>query len=341
MDQSSAKLRRRLAAAAVLGAVCPPWSPARSVDAVGWGARGLGPSARPRVVVYLGSEPEASDGGLRALKAALGRNPRGSGRALKFRHAHIPVAEEPAMRSAIAQALAAPFDLAIAPTGDTARLAIPLAGHRPVVFSTYLDPVYAGFAQSMRHAAPNATGVAIGELTAKSIELLRDAFPRVRRVAILTDTTAGDATRLRHALIEPALAVGAVPVLHVVDSVAAVDALMTSPAARAVDGWYLPPTWISWLAERQLIAHLQRLQLPAIHGTVGEVERGALMAYALDTRFVWDTLAELSLRVLNGEPAGTIPIQRPRRFLLAVRPRDEPAWLRIHPAVVKRADRVF
>ena len=116
---------------------------------------------------------------------------------------------------------------------------------------------------------------------------------------------------------------------------------LAQTAALRLDGWYIPATFVAYEYEREIIDALQRMKVPAIHATEQEVAAGALMAYAPDTGFVWDTLAELCLRVLGGEDAGAIPIQRPRRFSLAVRPRDEPRVLRLAPNLIQRADRVY
>ena len=77
-----------------------------------------------------------------------------------------------------------------------------------------------------------------------------------------------------------------------------------------------------------------------MHATDREVAQGALMAYSQDTAYTAEALADLALRVAMGERAGDIPVQRPRRFVLSVRPRDEPAALRLPAHLVKRADRV-
>jgi ABC-type uncharacterized transport system substrate-binding protein len=109
----------------------------------------------------------------------------------------------------------------------------------------------------------------------------------------------------------------------------------------APDAWYVPATYLAYFAEASILQHLQRLGRPSMHTTLGEVARGAPMAYVQDTRFVFDAMADLTHRVLRGVDAGSIPVQGPRQFVLAVRPRDTPAALRVHPSVVRRADRIY
>ena len=183
------------------------------------------------------------------------------------------------------------------------------------------------------------------DLHLKRLELLKDAFPRVRKVAILADSPwlaawSGDALAA-----QAKARLGLATIVHVADSPDALDRLMNSSAAAHVDAWYIPPTYIAWLAQPALIAHLQRLRLPAIHATDDEVKAGALMAYSWDKDFAYDAMATLTLRIAAGEDAGSIPVERPRRYLLSIRIRAQDAdgepWARIAPAMVRRADRLY
>ena len=57
----------------------------------------------------------------------------------------------------------------------------------PIVMSPATDPVGSGFVKSLAHPAGNITGMAnmFGDLTAKSIELLRIMLPHARKIAVL------------------------------------------------------------------------------------------------------------------------------------------------------------
>ena len=70
------------------------------------------------------------------------------------------------------------------------------------------------------------------------------------------------------------------------------------------------------------------------------MEDGGLMSYTQDTSFAWSALVDLSARVLEGEPAGAIPIMRPQRFELAVRVNPDTGVPPPSSAVIRRADRV-
>ena len=59
----------------------------------------------------------------------------------------------------------------------------------PIVFAVAFDPVRSGLVQSLAHPAGNVTGVSIQQpdLVGKRLELLRQAIPKLRRLAILAD----------------------------------------------------------------------------------------------------------------------------------------------------------
>ena len=60
----------------------------------------------------------------------------------------------------------------------------------PIVFSSSIDPVAAGYVKSLAHPGGNLTGVStlMRELSAKRIELLKEVVPRLSRLAILWNT---------------------------------------------------------------------------------------------------------------------------------------------------------
>lgn len=230
----------------------------------------------------------------------------------------------------------------LAPTANAAVAVRLLAPDTPLVFATYPDPARLGLVRSLQWPGVPATGVLLGDqLDAKRLELLRDAFPRLDTIGVLLDTSWTQTRDLQATLIGPAAALGVRLHLLVADEPEQLGAAWAAGQAAGVQAWYIPPTYIAYRAEAAIINHLQRARQPAIHATVAEVATGALMAYAQDTEEVFDQLADLTLRVAGGEDAGGIPVQRPRRFLLAVRPRAEPGTPRIDPSLVRRADRVF
>lgn len=299
------------------------------------------------LVLYTGASAQSDDKGFAMFETALKSRLLAQGIAARVEHHHARPALAP-MRIDMRVALGRAPQVLVASSGDHATVAFEerhaagLESRLPIVFSSYPDPVKRGIVQSLDRPGRLVTGVSIYDTWhAKRLELLRDAFPSVRTLGVLLDRSYNTYTDFAQELAAPALELGMQAHGFVADDRPELDRVMSGQQAAAMESWYIPPTWIAYAEEKAVLQHLKRLSRPAMHVTDGEVQRGALMAYEQYTRFAYAAMADLTVRVLKGEDAGSIPVQRPWRFTLSVRPRDEPAALRIHPSVIRRADRVY
>ena len=299
------------------------------------------PLTRVPTLAFVGAAPEANDPSFAGFRSALARalTPGTASPALRyFEGSDLDAAQ---LRRAVAAALTASPSVLVLPTGDGALAAASSTHDTPVVFASYIDPLRNGIVVSLRRPGRRTTGVWLGDtLDLKRLELIKLAFPDVRTVSMLVDsswlstrdvtTTVADAHRLLGLNLK----------LHRADTRGELNNLMISPGAGDCDAWYIAPSYVAYLAEAEIIAHLRRLQLPAMHGSADEVAAGALMAYSQDTSFAYDAMAQLTVRVALGEDAGSIPVQRPYRHTLSVRIEPDAPWAQIAPSVVRRADRV-
>ena len=293
------------------------------------------------VIAFVGKDAETQDASYGGFVAALRRAWPGELPAPNLRYHQGGELSDAHFRPTLMAAAAQRPSVLVLPTGDNAVAARSLGIASPVVFASHPDPVATGIVASLRTPGRQVTGVWFGDtLDLKRLELLKLGFPQTRTVAALVDRSwlltrdasaiAADAQRL----------LGLHLLMRVADNPEELDVLMNGADAAACDAWYIPPTYIAYLADAKIIAHLRRLRLPAIHASEGEVAEGALMAYSPDTRFAYDAMAELARRVALGEDAGSIPVQRPYRYTLSVRIEPDAPWARIAPSVVSRADRV-
>lgn len=336
--------RSRPRAGATLGAVLAAVTLAGLLAALA-ACGGLQAPAAP-LVLYLSASPAEEDRGYPRFAQALAQQAAAQGLAYRLQHRHAAVGET-AMAAAVRDALALRPALIVASSGDHAtaafreRAAAGLEREVPIVFSSLPDPVQRGFVNSLERPGRNITGVTFQDrVHAKRLELLRDAFPAVRRVGVLLDRSYTAQVDFARELAAPGRSLGLQLIAFVADDAAELQTAWALAEALSVQGWYIPPTWFAYTDEALIRDGLRQRQRPAIHVTDGEVARGALLAYEQQSGFAYPAMAELSLRVLRGEDAGAIPVQRPWRFVLSVRPRDEPVALHIDASVVRRADRV-
>ncbi|MDG0855255.1 hypothetical protein EXH46_16305 [Pelomonas puraquae] len=230
----------------------------------------------------------------------------------------------------------------VAPSGNSAAMAVEVAPRTPVVFASFLDPVRAGFVLSNRVPGAMATGVSLADrLDGKRLQLLQQAFPEIRRVGILTDRSWQQHYDGESRVLAEASALGLQVQLHIGETADDIGPLMGSARAARHQAWYVMPTDLAYVGESRIKSNLRRLGVPAMYSTLGEVERGGELAYAADASFVYPTLAELVKRIVDGESPGRIPIERPRRFLLIAR--SDARWHTqpINARLLQRANVIF
>jgi putative tryptophan/tyrosine transport system substrate-binding protein len=300
------------------------------------------PAPSGPLVAYVGNLDEASDKHYeRFLEAVRKRQPRLHSRA-RFVYVQTIAGNDASLRQAIAEVVRRQPSALVTPTGETALAARQVVRRVPIVFSTYTDPLRAGIVTGMRSRIEPVTGVSLADwLDAKRLEILRDAFPNVRSVAVLADRAWVEGFDVKRRLAAEARRQNLRITILYAETAAEAVAAMSGAGGEAFDAWYVPPTYVGYLAEEQIIRRLKQLGRPAIFATVDEVRDGGLMAYAQDTSFVWPAVAELVSRVIDGEPAQQIPIERPKRFHLAVRSLTAGHEPQIAATVLRRADIVY
>jgi ABC-type uncharacterized transport system substrate-binding protein len=205
------------------------------------------------------------------------------------------------------------------------------------------DAVATNLVQSLAHPGGNVTGSSffLPELTAKRLELLHEALPKVSRVGILLNP--GNAI---HAVVsrktdararELGLTLQHVDVRAAGDFDRAFDALVKGRAQGLVivdDGMLI--------ANAGRLADLAaRSRLPAI-GFSEVVGAGALMSYGVSFPALWRQAATFVDRILKGGKPSDIPIEQASRFELMFNLKAaKTLGVQLPPAVLARADAVI
>ena len=213
----------------------------------------------------------------------------------------------------------------------------------PVVFAAISDPVKAGLVKSLARPGGQLSGVALGAvpLAGKRMEILKDALPRLQRLAVLYDSgrqgEAGlaelrdAAARLGIALIEVGAGSG--------EEIERAFAEMRTRNAEAL----LVPGSILFSSERgRIIALAQRYRLPAIYEFLDWVDQGGLIAYGPDYQTGFRRVAHYIDRILRGTRPGDLPIEEAMRYGLSINLKTARALgVTISHVVLIRADRVI
>ncbi len=214
----------------------------------------------------------------------------------------------------------------------------------PIVTITGGDPVASGLFASLAHPGGNVTGLSFmtTELTAKRLQLLKEATPRVARVAVLWNPDS-----LWHAkeiqdlkAVAPSLSVG----LNVVGARTSEElSAAFSAASRArAQGVYVLDDPLFMFHRSVLIKLSSKARLPTIYGLRQFVDEGGLMSYGANLRDLYRRSAGYVDKILKGANPGDLPIEQPTKFELVVNLKTAKALgIRIPQSILLQADEVI
>jgi len=182
------------------------------------------------------------------------------------------------------------------------------------------------------------------EFRAKQLEILKDAFPHVSRVAWLASPTwfPSWAARVLPVMEHTARVLGIELVPLDVQGPEALESVFTY--VRVMDTEAITVPWNPlFLAERQRIVDLvAKSRLPAIYGDVLFVEDGGLMAYGPSVADLYRRAATLVAKVLRGTKPADIPVEQPTHVKLVINLKTAQALgLTLPPSLLFRANEVI
>jgi putative tryptophan/tyrosine transport system substrate-binding protein len=214
----------------------------------------------------------------------------------------------------------------------------------PIVFAIIIDPVGAGFVESLAHPGGNVTGFMTFEysLSGKWLELLKEIAPGVTRAAVLRDPAVGSGTG-QYAIIQAvaqSLGVELRPV-DVRDPGEIERAIVTF--AQVPNGGLILVGAPSAVVHRNLIITLAaRHRLPAVYPIPYFARSGGLISYGPDSIDQFRRAAGYVDRILKGEKPADLPVQAPTKYELAINLRTAKALgLDVPWFLQQRADEVI
>jgi putative ABC transport system substrate-binding protein len=191
----------------------------------------------------------------------------------------------------------------------------------PVVFVSVADPVGQGFVPSLSRPGGNITGFSVEEASmgGKWLAVLKEAVPRVRRIAIIYNPdTAPYAPMFFPAMQAAAPKMAVALSFSPVHTAAGIEGVIAA-AGRVPDGGLivLPDSFM--FGQRQnIVALTAEHRLPAIYPILTFVTDGGLIAYGIDRVDLFRRAAVYVDRILRGASPAELPVQQPTKFELAV-----------------------
>jgi putative ABC transport system substrate-binding protein len=214
----------------------------------------------------------------------------------------------------------------------------------PVVFPTAVDPVGAGFVDSLARPGGNATGFLSFEysLSGKWLELLKEIAPNVTRVAILRDSTIPSGTGQFGVIqaVAPSLRLEVNPI-NMRDAGGIEQSV--EAFARAPDGGLiLTASGMAFLHHKLIIKLAALHKLPAIYYERSYIGAGGLISYGPNRTDQFRLAAGYVDRILKGEKPADLPVQAPTKYELAVNLKTAKALgITVPQTLLARADEVI
>src|SRR5438034_5088791 len=236
-------------------------------------------------------------------------------------------------------------DVIVVPASQNALAAKEATRTIPIVMASAADPVAEGLVASLARPGGNITGLmgnAGPEIAGKRLELLKEAVPKVSRVALLSNPTnpasapalgatraAARSLRLQLQMLEA----------RAPDEIERAFAAMTREHADALvvvtDAMFI-------LQRRRIAAFAAKHRLPTMSGWREDVEIGSLMSYAASGRDNFRRAATYVDKILKGAKPGDLPVEQPTKFELVINLKTAKVLgLTIPQSVLGRADEVI
>ncbi len=195
-----------------------------------------------------------------------------------------------------------------------------VAGTVPIVFSINGDPVEAKLVANFARPGANLTGVTAlsADLAGKRLELLKEARPRIIRVAAIANQSHPGVQTERQASQAAAQRLGLtlhwLPIYSAADLAATFGAIERDGAGAVVA---IPDNLINQQA-KDIADFARRLRLPTISGWAEFAEAGNLMSYGPSLRGLYRHVAVYVDKLLRGAQPADLPVEQPSEFELVV-----------------------
>jgi putative ABC transport system substrate-binding protein len=274
--------------------------------------------------------------GLRALGYELGRNLVIEYRGAAMRREMLP--------DMVEELVSAKVDVIVAVGADAAKAAKDGTSSVPIVAAGSPDPVSAGLVTSLARPGGNVTGITTmaPDLAGKRLQILKEAFPRTARVAVLWNPGNSGAARESQLTQETAPKLGLSVRLVEVRSVQDIPAALSTLARERPHALYVVADPVTSVVRHLIVEAAAKQRVPAIYGWREFVDAGGLMAYGASQPEVFRRAAVYVDKILKGAKAGDLPVEQPTKFDLIVNLKTAQALgLTLPPSILVQADEII
>jgi len=189
-----------------------------------------------------------------------------------------------------------------------------------VLFAISGDPVELGLAESLGRPGGNFTGLTFLslEIAAKRVDLLKQALPQLRRLAVLSNTDHPGERSERRATEEAARTLGLVVSYIPFTGGGELDKGLSAVRDAKADAMVVFPEGVTMVARAKIAQFAIAERLPSMFGWSEFADSGGLMSYGANQRETYVRLAAFADKLLRGARTAELPIEQPTQFELVV-----------------------
>jgi putative ABC transport system substrate-binding protein len=207
------------------------------------------------------------------------------------------------------------------------------------------DPVEIGLVESLARPGGNVTGLTnlTGELGGKRLELLKEAVPKVTRVAVLHDpATLAGVQQVKEVLPVAARALKLTLQLWEVRAADDFERVFAALNKQRPDGLYVSLGPLMNANRKRIADYALKSRLPSIHVRREFVDAGGLMSYGADLTDNARLVAWYVDKILKGSKPADLPVQQPKKFELVINLKTaKQIGVTIPPDVLARATKII
>lgn len=281
------------------------------------------------------SRHEALRAGLRELGYVEGTNLVTEYRFAEGKYERLPELARDLVRSKV--------DVIVTSGTPATRAAKQATATIPIVMAASGDAVATGLVASLARPGGNVTGFAFlsPEVSAKRLELLKEALPRVKLVAYLLNP-ANPVSDANMKIVEKTATSFKVAMRRIdVREPAELGRIFTAMAESRVDALVIGQDSLLARNYRAVADLAARHRLPAI-GAREFADEGGLFGYGHDGLELWQRAAVYIDKILRGAKPADLPIQQPTKFELLINMKAAKALgISVPNSIVQRANKVI
>jgi putative ABC transport system substrate-binding protein len=238
-------------------------------------------------------------------------------------------------------------DIIVAVGGDPLILAAMKATKTISIVMTGsgIDPVEAGFVESLARPGGNVTGITFlnTELAGKRLELFKEVVPKLARVAVLYDPANPPNVRdVKEVLPVAARALGLTIQLWEVRDADGFERVFAALSKQRPDGLHVTGGLVMNANQKRIVGFALKSRLLSVYARREFVDAGGLMSYGADIADSYRRVAYYVDRILKGAKPADLPVEQPTKFEFVINLKTaKQIGLTIPPEVLARANRLI